>query len=238
MSWSGAHADFVQDNESMSKRACFADCISKYRTARPRQAGACGAGSRTGCLCGHPPDSPTYGQHYKVVWTMCEGRCSGSLPGFAHGFVALEEGTVFAYKCTAYYHPCRRTYLLDGTMPIWVSTGGSQTLHQRQGQGCRRNRNLPGQVRTRTLTMYSPVPSSSSSTPACSSHRWCSALLINSVFMRFAAPWACVRRSDHWSFVGAAPPNPPSVASASTSCSWPPFTLSWSDLPGLSVQSP
>ena len=26
-------------------------------------------------------------------------------PGFAHGFIALEDNTIFAYKCTAYYSP-------------------------------------------------------------------------------------------------------------------------------------
>jgi dTDP-4-dehydrorhamnose 3,5-epimerase len=26
-------------------------------------------------------------------------------PGFAHGFLTLEDQTVFAYQCSAYYHP-------------------------------------------------------------------------------------------------------------------------------------
>jgi dTDP-4-dehydrorhamnose 3,5-epimerase len=26
-------------------------------------------------------------------------------PGFAHGFLALEEDTIFSYKCTGYYAP-------------------------------------------------------------------------------------------------------------------------------------
>ena len=33
-------------------------------------------------------------------------------PGFAHGFIALEDDTVFSYKCSAYYHPASECTLL------------------------------------------------------------------------------------------------------------------------------
>ena len=51
------------------------------------------------------PDAPTYGQHYKVVLDDVHKDMLWIPPGFAHGFVALEEGTVFVYKCTALYDP-------------------------------------------------------------------------------------------------------------------------------------
>ena len=33
-------------------------------------------------------------------------------PGFAHGFVSLEDGTDFLYKCTALYEPANEHSLL------------------------------------------------------------------------------------------------------------------------------
>ncbi len=47
--------------------------------------------------------SPTYGQHYKVELND-KNRLQLWIPeGFAHGFVALENNTVFSYKCTSGY---------------------------------------------------------------------------------------------------------------------------------------
>jgi dTDP-4-dehydrorhamnose 3,5-epimerase len=40
--------------------------------------------------------------------------------GFAHGFVALEDNTIFCYKCTNYYHPDSEETILwnDRTLNI------------------------------------------------------------------------------------------------------------------------
>lgn len=47
--------------------------------------------------------SPTYGRHYKVKLND-QNRLQLWIPeGFAHGFVALEDNTVFSYKCTSGY---------------------------------------------------------------------------------------------------------------------------------------
>jgi dTDP-4-dehydrorhamnose 3,5-epimerase len=50
-------------------------------------------------------ESPTYGQHFSIVLT---GELKNQLwipPGFAHGFVSLEDDTLFSYKCTNVYAP-------------------------------------------------------------------------------------------------------------------------------------
>jgi dTDP-4-dehydrorhamnose 3,5-epimerase len=48
-------------------------------------------------------NSPTYGQHYKVELND-KNRLQLWIPeGFAHGFVALENNTIFSYKCTSAY---------------------------------------------------------------------------------------------------------------------------------------
>lgn len=58
-------------------------------------------------------DSPTYGQYVHVTLRAPEMSDEGMWqwqqfwipPGFAHGFLALEDDTTFAYKCTNLYAP-------------------------------------------------------------------------------------------------------------------------------------
>jgi dTDP-4-dehydrorhamnose 3,5-epimerase len=49
--------------------------------------------------------SPTFGQSVVVELTGENGKQLWVPPGFAHGFVSLEDDTLVAYKCTATYDP-------------------------------------------------------------------------------------------------------------------------------------
>ena len=51
------------------------------------------------------PGSPTYGQHVKVELSGEDKRMFFIPRGFAHGFLVLEDDTVFQYKCDNYYMP-------------------------------------------------------------------------------------------------------------------------------------
>ncbi len=50
-------------------------------------------------------NSKTYGKHIKVELNALNHHQFYIPPGFAHGFLALEDDTIFSYKCTAYYAP-------------------------------------------------------------------------------------------------------------------------------------
>ena len=49
-------------------------------------------------------DSATYGQHYCIELSE-ENKLQFYIPeGFAHGFLTLEDDTIFSYKCTQLYN--------------------------------------------------------------------------------------------------------------------------------------
>ncbi|MEJ6583741.1 MAG: dTDP-4-dehydrorhamnose 3,5-epimerase [Crocinitomicaceae bacterium] len=50
-------------------------------------------------------NSKTYGKHFSVELSESNNKQLFIPPGFAHGFLALEQNTIFAYKCTNYYAP-------------------------------------------------------------------------------------------------------------------------------------
>lgn len=50
------------------------------------------------------PDSPTYGMSYGVVLSGENKRQLWVPRGFAHGYLVLEDDTIFSYKCDNYYH--------------------------------------------------------------------------------------------------------------------------------------
>lgn len=49
-------------------------------------------------------ESPTYGQHIGVELSDRNHHIFYVPPGFAHGFLTLEDNTIFHYKCTGLYN--------------------------------------------------------------------------------------------------------------------------------------
>jgi dTDP-4-dehydrorhamnose 3,5-epimerase len=65
-------------------------------------------------------ESFTYGQYVSTILTEKEKNQFWIPPGFAHGFCALEDNTIFSYKCTNYYSPENESCILwnDKTLNI------------------------------------------------------------------------------------------------------------------------
>ncbi len=100
----GLDMEFVQDNQSMSKRGVLRGL--HFQKEHPQ-------GKLVRVLQGEVFDvavdirkgSPTFGQWHGVVLSEENKKQFYVSPGFAHGFLVLSETAVFAYKCTDFYHP-------------------------------------------------------------------------------------------------------------------------------------
>jgi dTDP-4-dehydrorhamnose 3,5-epimerase len=95
---------FVQDNESLSKK----NVVRGLHFQKPPYA----QGKLVRVIKGSVIDvvvdirksSPTYGKSISVELSE-ENKSIFWIPkGFAHGFVALEDNTIFSYKCTNFYN--------------------------------------------------------------------------------------------------------------------------------------
>ena len=100
----GLEVDFVQDNESLSKKNVLrglhfqAEPHAQGKLVRVVQ------GAVLDVAVDIRKNSTTYGQHVNIRLDSMSKRMFWIPPGFAHGFVALENNTVFAYKCSAQYN--------------------------------------------------------------------------------------------------------------------------------------
>ena len=119
----GEEIEFVQDNESVSAKDVLRGL---HLQAAPHQQGKLVhvvSGAVLDVCLDIRPNSPTYGQHYKVRLDGITKELLWIPPGFAHGFVALEDRTIFAYKCTAYYQPSAERTILWNDPELKIDWG-------------------------------------------------------------------------------------------------------------------
>ena len=101
----GITADFVQDNESFSSKGVVRGL--HWQAAPYAQAKLVHVihGAVWDVAVDIRKDSPTYGRHIAQVLSA-ENRLQLYIPrGFAHGFIVLEDNTLFSYKCDNLYNP-------------------------------------------------------------------------------------------------------------------------------------
>ena len=81
-------------------------------------------------------ESSTFGRHFSIELSALNKLQLWIPPGFAHGFVTLEEDTIFSYKCSNYYSPNHEQTILwnDDTLEIdWKVTNPIISLKDEEG---------------------------------------------------------------------------------------------------------
>jgi dTDP-4-dehydrorhamnose 3,5-epimerase len=100
----GIDKNFVQDNESMSQKGVLRGLhfqkppFDQGKLVRVMQ------GAVLDVAVDIRKSSPTYGDWVSVELTQDNKWMYWIPPGFAHGFVSLQDNTVFFYKCTNIYN--------------------------------------------------------------------------------------------------------------------------------------
>lgn len=99
----GREVTFVQDNESVSKKNVVRGLHLQNNPSAQGKLVRVTKGRVLDVAVDVRKGSPFYGQ-FQIVELSEENGLQFWIPeGFAHGFVALEEGTQFLYKCTNFY---------------------------------------------------------------------------------------------------------------------------------------
>jgi len=100
----GINHDFVQDNLSLSKKNILRGIHFQKPPFEQGKLVQVIKGAVLDVAVDLRKGSATYGKHFKIELNEQNKTMFWVPPGFGHGFLTLEDDTVFAYKCTNYYH--------------------------------------------------------------------------------------------------------------------------------------
>lgn len=100
----GVIANFVQDNQSISKKGVVRGLHLQAPPYAQAKLVRVVHGAAQDVAVDIRKNSPTYGQYVSVRLDTIQNNMFWIPRGFAHGFVALEDDTVFVYKTDNYYN--------------------------------------------------------------------------------------------------------------------------------------
>ena len=107
----GLDLTFVQDNHSASAAGVLRGM--HFQVERPQgKLVRVVAGAAFDVVVDLRKDSPTFGQWFGAELSAQNRRMLWAPPGMAHGFLSLQDGTQFLYKCTDFYAPALERSLL------------------------------------------------------------------------------------------------------------------------------
>ncbi|OAQ40485.1 dTDP-4-dehydrorhamnose 3,5-epimerase [Pedobacter psychrophilus] len=100
----GINAEFVQDNQSFSHKGALRGLHAQANPNAQGKLVRVVQGKVIDVAVDIRKKSPTFGQHYSIELSGENNKMFWVPPGFLHGFVTLENNTIFSYKCTNLYH--------------------------------------------------------------------------------------------------------------------------------------
>ncbi|MBK0383179.1 dTDP-4-dehydrorhamnose 3,5-epimerase [Pedobacter sp. SD-b] len=99
----GIVADFVQDNQSFSHKGALRGLHAQANPYAQGKLVRVVQGKVMDVAVDIRKSSATFGQHFTIELSGENNTMFWVPPGFLHGFVTLENNTIFSYKCTSLY---------------------------------------------------------------------------------------------------------------------------------------
>jgi len=122
----GEEVSFCQDNESYSHKNVLRGLHFQQAPFAQGKLVRVSRGSVLDIAVDIRKDSPTYGK-YESVLLSAENKRQFWIPvGFAHGFISLEDNTIFNYKCTNFYDKASEGGLNWNDPDLNIDWGGIQ----------------------------------------------------------------------------------------------------------------
>jgi dTDP-4-dehydrorhamnose 3,5-epimerase len=123
----GLDLDFVQDNQSLSSKGVLRGLhfqIGDYEQAKLVRVIK---GSALDVCVDLRENSKTYLKYFSLILSE-ENKKQLFVPrGFAHGFLVLEDQTIFSYKCDNYYHKESERGIIYNDPDIAIDWGTENT---------------------------------------------------------------------------------------------------------------
>lgn len=119
----GIDADFVQDNQSFSQKGTVRGLHAQAHPFAQGKLVRVLQGSVMDVAVDARIGSPTYGRHAAVELSAANTLQMWVPPGCLHGFVTLEDNTIFTYKVTNYYDKASETGALWNDPELAIGWG-------------------------------------------------------------------------------------------------------------------
>ena len=124
----GIDADFVQDNESMSGKGVLRGLHFQKPPFAQGKLVRVVRGSVLDVAVDLRKASKTFGNWESSVLSAANMLMMWIPEGFAHGFLVLEENTIFQYKCTNYYNKDSESSIIWNDPDLKIDWGTDNPL--------------------------------------------------------------------------------------------------------------
>jgi len=101
----GRDIDFVQDNESLSSKGVLRGLHFQIGDFAQAKLVRVVRGRVQDVVVDIREGSKTFGKYFSIELSETNKKQLFIPKGFAHGFLVLEDNTIFCYKCDNYYNP-------------------------------------------------------------------------------------------------------------------------------------
>jgi len=124
----GLDLDFVQDNQSLSSKGVLRGLHFQNPPFAQGKLVRVIKGAVLDVVVDIRKEHSTYGQHFTIELNEENKTIFWIPPGFAHGFIALEDDTIFTYKCTEVYNSASEDALLWSDKDLNIDWGAINPL--------------------------------------------------------------------------------------------------------------